>query len=51
MVVYITHKQDAPNVEIYDDNKHVTVPCLDDDKAHELINALQYASERIQIAF
>jgi len=51
MVVYITHKKAVPSVEIYDDDKHVTVQCRDDDKAHELINALQYASERIQIAF
>ena len=51
MVAYITHKKGEPNVEIYDDNdKHITVQCRDEDKARELLNALQYTSERIQIA-
>jgi hypothetical protein len=50
MVAYITHKKDIPNVEIYDENKHVSVQCLDEDKAHELLNASQYASEHIQLA-
>jgi len=51
MIAYITHKRNEPNVEIYDNEKHVTVQCRDEDKAHELLNALQFASERIQIAF
>ena len=50
MIAYITHKASKPNVEIYDDLHHITVQCNDEDKAHELLNTLQFASERVQIA-
>ena len=50
MIAYITHKKERPNVEIYDNEKHITVQCRDEDKAHEQLNALQYSSERIEIA-
>ena len=50
MIAYITHKNDMPNVEIYDNDKHVSVQCLDEDNAHELLNALQMTSEGMQIA-
>ena len=50
MVAYITHKKNMPNVEIYGDHQHVTVQCVDEDKAHELLNILQFASEHVQIA-
>ena len=47
---HVKELQSLP-AEIYDDNdKHITVQCRDEDKAHELLNALQYTSERIQIA-
>jgi len=50
MIAYITHKKDKPNVEIYDNCRHITVKCNDEDKAHELLNTLQFASEDCQIA-
>ena len=50
MIAYITHKKDKPNVEIYDDRHHITVKCTDEDKAHELLNTLQFASDSIQIS-
>ena len=50
MIAYITHRNDMPNVEIYDDDNHVSVQCVDEDKAHELLNALQMTSESVQIA-
>ena len=50
MIAYITHKANKPNVEIYDDQHHITIKCNDEGKAHELLNTLQFASERVQIA-
>ena len=51
MIAYITHKSGGPNIEIYDDHdKHVSIQCVDEDKAHELLNALQMNSERMQVA-
>jgi|GEM_PF-5878837 hypothetical protein len=50
MIAYITHKRNKTNIEIYDNNKHITVSCTDEDKACELLNTLQFASESVQIA-
>ena len=50
MIAYITHKGNEPNVEIYDDNKHVSVQCLDEEKAYELLIALRHASGLVEIA-
>jgi hypothetical protein len=50
MIAYITHKKDKPRVEIYDNCKHISVQCSDEDKAHELLNTLQFASDEVQIS-
>jgi|APSaa5957512622_1039677.scaffolds.fasta_scaffold31342_4 hypothetical protein len=50
MIAYISHKRNKTSIEICDKNKHITVPCTDEDKVCELLNTLQSSSEFVQIA-